>query len=163
PLVACALILALMACGPAPVRNAEPGGGKSSTSPAQAGPKVLTIALQRELTAFGDFYGGLANAGGGSVVNVGGNAPEVRRIAHVARAIALLDSAETPDPQTLVVHWTEVYAHADEAPALNPLPRHLLADLYARDKQAFSTSPVFTTEWVGLGPYRLVRWDAGVQ
>lgn len=42
------------------------------------------------------------------------------------------------------------------------MPRHLLEDLFnQKDAEAFLNSRYFTTDFVGLGPYRLVRWDPG--
>ena len=222
-LVALGLVV-LAACAPAP---SPAGGGPAAGSSAQSGaPKTLTIALQRELAAFGDFTG----AGG-----TGGNAPEVRHIAHDTLVVpngqgvyvpqlaeeqlsvdrgtwrlnadgsmdttwrihpnakwhdgtpftsadllfsfalykdtempteytsqaALMQSASAPDPFTLEIHWSRVYTKADRAPALDPLPRHLLEELYRQDRASFINSPIFTTEWVGLGPYKLARWEAG--
>jgi peptide/nickel transport system substrate-binding protein len=73
----------------------------------------------------------------------------------------LMDSAVAPDPQTLVVRWRAIYVQADEAPGLVPLPRHLLEGLYQSDKEAFVASTRFTDEFIGLGPYRMVRWERG--
>jgi hypothetical protein len=39
------------------------------------------------------------------------------------------------------------------------MPRHLLEDLYIADKASFANSSRFTSDFVGLGPYRLVTWD----
>jgi peptide/nickel transport system substrate-binding protein len=73
----------------------------------------------------------------------------------------LMESAQAPDPQTLLVHWSSVYFAADAAPGLIPLPRHLLEDLYERDRDAFMNTPLFKSEWVGLGPFRLTAWEPG--
>ncbi|HZT06989.1 MAG TPA: peptide ABC transporter substrate-binding protein [Chloroflexota bacterium] len=72
-----------------------------------------------------------------------------------------MDSLSAPDPRTLVVRWSAPYANADQAEGLTPLPKHLLEDLYQSDKANLVTSPRFSTEFVGLGPYRLVRWEPG--
>ncbi|TMB88579.1 MAG: hypothetical protein E6J45_11230, partial [Chloroflexi bacterium] len=72
-----------------------------------------------------------------------------------------MESATAPDPDTFIVHWSAILVTADQARALTPLPRHLLEDLYNADKAAFASSPRFTTEFVGLGPYHLVRWEQG--
>ena len=217
-------IITLVACGPAATRTAEsPAAG---TGPgASTRPKTMTIALQRELTSFGDFLG----------TNVGGNSPEVRKIAHdtlmvddfryvvqprlaqetisvdrgtwqlhadgsmettwrvrpnvrwhdgaaftsadllfafqlykdhelptrFTNVLAMMESASAPDPSTFTVRWSRVYTKADQAVAPIPLPRHLLEPLYQQDKAAFINSPLFGAEWVGLGPYRLIRWEAG--
>ena len=44
---------------------------------------------------------------------------------------------------------------------LTPLPRHLLESLYVNDKANFINSTRFSTDWVGLGPYKLTRWEPG--
>lgn len=76
--------------------------------------------------------------------------------------LALMLSASTPDPQTFVVHWSAPFVRADEAVALEPLPRHLLQDLYASDKENLSNSTRFTGDFVGLGAYRITRWEPGL-
>ncbi len=80
----------------------------------------------------------------------------------VARSnIRSIESLSAPDPLTLVVSWSAPYANADQAEGLVPLPRHLLETLYYTDKANFAQSPRFSTEFVGLGPYRLQRWEPG--
>jgi peptide/nickel transport system substrate-binding protein len=77
-------------------------------------------------------------------------------------ALALMESATAPDPQTFIVHWTRPFYQADQARGLDPLPEHILGDLYARgDSDAFVNSPYFTSKYVGLGPYRLAQWHQG--
>jgi peptide/nickel transport system substrate-binding protein len=73
----------------------------------------------------------------------------------------LIDSAEAPDPYTFVVHWRAISVDADSALALVPIPRHLLEATYKADKDAFVRSPYFAEQFVGLGPYRMTRWDRG--
>jgi peptide/nickel transport system substrate-binding protein len=83
---------------------------------------------------------------------------------HSTGAAALLDqmtSVDTPDPLTYVVHWSRADARALQAQGLVPLPRHLLESLYINDKPNFINSPRFTNEWVGLGAYKLARWEPG--
>ncbi|MEA2640839.1 MAG: peptide/nickel transport system substrate-binding protein [Chloroflexota bacterium] len=77
--------------------------------------------------------------------------------------VTLMDNVTAPDATTLQAHWSRVYVNALNADGLTPLPRHILEDLYNRDKQAFSQSAFFTTEYVGLGPYRLSSWTPGAQ
>ena len=38
---------------------------------------------------------------------------------------------------------------------------HLLEQLYLTDKASFVNSSRFTTDWIGLGPYKLARWEQG--
>ena len=71
------------------------------------------------------------------------------------------DSATAPDLETFVIHWSGTYVDADQGDISVIRPRHILEGLYLRDKDVFTNSPWFTTEFVGLGPYRLVRWELG--
>ena len=78
----------------------------------------------------------------------------------------LIDSVSAPDARTFVVHWKQPYVYAnssvvDDFPAL---PRHLMESLYQQgDKDSFLANPVWTTGWVGLGPYRISNWALGSQ
>ena len=87
--------------------------------------------------------------------------PEIQ--CRVRSNIGAMTSLTAPDPLTLVVHWSAPYVEADRAPGLSPLPRHLLEDVYRNDKPSFTTSARFSTEFVGLGPYRLTHWEPGSQ
>lgn len=73
----------------------------------------------------------------------------------------LITSMSAPDRLTLVTRWSAPYVDADRAKSLEPAPRHILQDLYQRDKKAFENSPYWNTEFVGLGPYRLGKWEQG--
>lgn len=73
----------------------------------------------------------------------------------------LMQSFTTPDPTTLVIHWSAPFAKANEAPDLEALPHHLLESLYREDKPNFVNSSRFSVDFVGLGPYRLVQWVPG--
>jgi len=73
----------------------------------------------------------------------------------------LMESVSAPDPQTFVVHWSSVYVRADEATGLEPLPRHLLEAPFRADSTSLATHRFFTTDFVGLGPYKLARWEQG--
>src|SRR5207248_2133964 len=52
---------------------------------------------------------------------------------------------------------------------LDPLPTHLLEPAFAEylagntTRDGFLASSFWTTEYVGAGPYKLDRWDPGVQ
>ena len=90
---------------------------------------------------------------------------EVRRDPDLARLSGgrgrpeLMQSAAAPDPQTFVVRWRQVYVLAGLADGLDPLPKHLLGDLWAQDKEAMTQSRYFTTDFVGLGAFKLARWE----
>src|SRR6185436_19326045 len=42
-----------------------------------------------------------------------------------------------------------------------PLPKHLLESTYLENKAAIETLPYWSTEFVGLGPYRVQEWTPG--
>jgi peptide/nickel transport system substrate-binding protein len=73
----------------------------------------------------------------------------------------LVRSASTPDPYTFTMHWASPFNQADENPIVEPLPKHLLTEAYQTDKANFSASPYLSTQFVGLGPYRLINWERG--
>lgn len=79
----------------------------------------------------------------------------------IGRVLADFESVTALDAHTLVAHWSRPYVDADQAPGLTPLPRHLFADLYANNKAAIPSSPRLSTEFVGLGAYKLVKWESG--
>jgi peptide/nickel transport system substrate-binding protein len=72
-----------------------------------------------------------------------------------------MESATAPDPRTFVVHWSAPFVNAYRAPGLTPMPRHLLESQYESDKTNLINSPYTTTQFVGLGPYRVAQWDQG--
>lgn len=78
-------------------------------------------------------------------------------------APALISATSAPDATTFVVDWSAAYARADRAEGLVPLPRHLLADVYENDRASLAESSFLRDGFVGLGPYRLQKWDVGVQ
>ena len=73
----------------------------------------------------------------------------------------MMQSATAPDPNTVVIHWSKTDIRALVTPVLSPVPKHLLESLYTSDKDSFVNSSRFTTEFVGLGPYQLTRWEPG--
>lgn len=76
-------------------------------------------------------------------------------------ATPLMQSVTAPDPLTLVVHWSNTYVEADHTSPGNLIPKHLLEETYLNDHANFGSSPRFTTEFIGTGPYKLVKWDQG--
>ncbi len=81
----------------------------------------------------------------------------------VEEAGRLMATASAPNEHTLEVRWSAPYATATRDPllALTPLPRHLLETAYEQDKAEFVNNPRFNTEFIGLGPYRVLRWEPG--
>jgi peptide/nickel transport system substrate-binding protein len=79
-------------------------------------------------------------------------------------AVRLVDRWEVTDATTVVVTWRESYAFADrmEHRDLYPLPKHLLESAYTTgSKEAFLAHPFFSADFVGLGPFRVQRWESG--
>jgi peptide/nickel transport system substrate-binding protein len=68
-----------------------------------------------------------------------------------------------PDPLTFVVHWKGTVSTANIPTDFDPMPRHLLEDLYRTDKQQILITPLLGSDWVGLGPYKIARWVEGVE
>jgi peptide/nickel transport system substrate-binding protein len=78
-------------------------------------------------------------------------------------AITKADSVTAPDPLTLVVTWKGPFYRALEIGHrdLWPVPRRLVGEAFQGDKQAFLAQPYFNTEYVALGPFRLVDFGLG--
>ena len=83
-------------------------------------------------------------------------------LAHAFTGLSrLMQSATVSDPQTITIRWSRVDTSALDTRVIAPVAKHLLEDLYNTDKEAFINSPRFTTDFVGLGPYQMVRWEPG--
>jgi peptide/nickel transport system substrate-binding protein len=69
-------------------------------------------------------------------------------------------SVTHPDERTVVFRWKEptVLAEGGIPP---PLPRHILEGPFNEDPARLVGHPYWTTQYVGVGPYRLDRWEAG--
>ncbi|HEY3117310.1 MAG TPA: ABC transporter substrate-binding protein [Chloroflexota bacterium] len=83
-------------------------------------------------------------------------------IANVAPQ-SLIADASAPDPRTLVINWKRPYPYASvlAVDMMPPLPAHILKDAFQKDPTSLVTQPFFTTEYIGAGPYKLTRWEAG--
>ena len=82
------------------------------------------------------------------------SSPPVNQIADVV----------APDDRTVVIRWVRPYPDAASlsGPEFTPLPRHRLEDDFQNQPAiAFASLPFWTTEYVGAGPYRIDRWEAG--
>lgn len=70
------------------------------------------------------------------------------------------------DPQTVLIRWKQPYADAGNLSTTNDefpiLPAHILGEPFGQlDADAFVNLSFWTRDYVGLGPYRLVRWEPG--
>jgi peptide/nickel transport system substrate-binding protein len=85
--------------------------------------------------------------------DLGATGPPVGRMQGVA----------APDASTVSIRWHSPYPGAGVLDlGFQALPRQLLEQPFAElDPQAFASLPFWTAEYVGLGPYRIERWDYG--
>jgi peptide/nickel transport system substrate-binding protein len=80
-----------------------------------------------------------------------------------------VESVTAVDPRTVVVRWSKPYIDADTMFANGssgsgfavPLPKHLLAETYLRDKTAFQGLPYWSQEFVGTGPFKVREFVPG--
>jgi peptide/nickel transport system substrate-binding protein len=75
-----------------------------------------------------------------------------------------IERIDAPDPLTAVIQWKTTYFQSlriGPRDGVWPLPKHLLGDTFAADRQAFLNMPYWTTEWVHLGPFKLADFGLG--
>jgi peptide/nickel transport system substrate-binding protein len=77
--------------------------------------------------------------------------------------IGEMEEVLAPDPSTVVIRWKRPYPEAAEMDReFQALPRHILEPhLQSLDALSFVNHAFWTTEYVGLGPYRLDAWEPG--
>ncbi|MPZ15986.1 MAG: hypothetical protein GEU73_16450 [Chloroflexi bacterium] len=81
--------------------------------------------------------------------------------------IGIIEEVLAPDDRTLVIQWRQLYSwagtlQAGNIPELPPLPPHILGEPYQRaDWEGIINHAYWSTEFIGLGPYRLERWEPG--
>jgi len=85
--------------------------------------------------------------------------------------VNFMDRVTAPDPRTVSVHWKQTFPNADALTSGNggtsneafpPLPRHILGQPFQTlDPDAFLANSFWVTQYVGAGPYKLERWEAG--
>lgn len=75
-----------------------------------------------------------------------------------------IESVETPDPRTVIVHWRQPFVEADAmfgSDLALPIPSHLLAAPYAENKATFLDLPYWSDEFVGTGPFKVKSFVRG--
>jgi peptide/nickel transport system substrate-binding protein len=77
--------------------------------------------------------------------------------------ISMMDEIVAPDDRTVVIRWRQPFPDAATLrETFQALPRHILqAPFQQADPESFANHPFWTHEYVGLGPYRLERWEPG--
>jgi peptide/nickel transport system substrate-binding protein len=91
--------------------------------------------------------------------------------AFVATPQDAMEGVLAPDPRTVVVQWRAPNAGGGSLTFedLDPLPRHIFEAPYTEytegrlNREAFLGDPMWSTGYVGSGPYRLERWEPGSQ
>jgi peptide/nickel transport system substrate-binding protein len=77
---------------------------------------------------------------------------------------AAADEVTSLDDRTIFVRWNRPYPLADamQGRDWSALPRHLLEAVFQQQAaDQFSSQPYWTREFVGLGPFKLDRWEPG--
>jgi peptide/nickel transport system substrate-binding protein len=77
--------------------------------------------------------------------------------------LAQMDHVEAIDAHTVRVYWKGIYYQplALDPKALAPLPAHLLREAYLTNADKFPLLPYWTSDYVQLGPFRLVDFGLG--
>ncbi len=82
-----------------------------------------------------------------------------------------IDAVLAPDATTIVIQWRAPNPTAGSLifEDLDPLPTHRIEATFADylggrlSREAFMGDPIWHMEYLGAGPYKLERWDPGVQ
>jgi peptide/nickel transport system substrate-binding protein len=74
-----------------------------------------------------------------------------------------MEEITAPDDRTLLIRWRRPFPGADTiGEEFRPLPRHILEPILRLGEPAgFDNAPFWTTQFVGLGPYKIERWEPG--
>ncbi len=74
-----------------------------------------------------------------------------------------MEDVAAVDDRTLLIRWKNPYPQAFALKEdFEPLPRHILEQPFqSLDAESFTNLPYWTREFVGLGPYKLDRWEPG--
>lgn len=74
-----------------------------------------------------------------------------------------MEEVLAPDPRTVVIRWKDSYPDAGRMrEGFEALPRHILESVFRDgDVEALTNHAYWTQQYVGLGPYRLDRWEPG--
>jgi peptide/nickel transport system substrate-binding protein len=78
-------------------------------------------------------------------------------------AVTPIVRMEATSPTDVLVSWSQVYPFADRLAdrELMPVPKHLLESTYRESKDALINRSYWNVDYVGLGPYRVNRWERG--
>lgn len=79
-------------------------------------------------------------------------------------ALLYMQEVVAPDARTILIRWKNLYPEAGTigSSALPPLPEHLLQEPFrTSDPVTFVNHPFWIADYVGLGPYKVSRWEPG--
>jgi len=82
---------------------------------------------------------------------------------------SIMQDVSGPNNQTVVIRWSRPYPAAGSLQSLGPgyvgmptLPQHVLGAAFeSGSADALLNHPYWSTDYVGLGPYKLDRWERG--
>ena len=85
------------------------------------------------------------------------------------RPMPQIDDIVVQDARSFTIRWKEPFVdagalsnNANGSTTLQALPRHILEDDFrTMDPVSFVGHPFWTVQYVGLGPYKLDRWEPG--
>ncbi len=81
-----------------------------------------------------------------------------------------MEDVLAPDSRTLIIKWKQLHPGAESLGStmggtgriFQALPRHVLEQSFQQGQwEAFMAHPFWSSEYVGLGPFRLDRWEPG--
>jgi peptide/nickel transport system substrate-binding protein len=77
--------------------------------------------------------------------------------------ISEIEEVTAPDPATVIIRWKRPFPDADRlTTGFPPLPTHILEESFGRgDIDAFTKQSYWTTQYVGLGPWKVDHWEQG--
>ncbi len=77
--------------------------------------------------------------------------------------VAPIVRMEATNGTDVLVTWSQIYPFADRLAdrELMPVPKHLLEATYRESKEALINRSYWNVDYVGLGPYRIGRWERG--
>lgn len=85
---------------------------------------------------------------------------------------SLMEEVVARDERTVAIRWRQPFPDASglrgaggggaaQGTSFAPLPRHVLERPFQDQREGFAEASFWTTEYVGLGPFRLEQWQPG--
>jgi peptide/nickel transport system substrate-binding protein len=78
--------------------------------------------------------------------------------------VTYMEEVRAPDARSVLIRWRQPFAQANAMVMMEfmPLPRHVLeASFTPGQPDSFAAMPFWLTDYVGLGPYKLSRYEVG--